>query len=59
MLIPIPSYYSLHWSLIVLCHPGEVAAFQGTVAFTVEVLKVQSNSFFRLILTFFYMQMMH
>ncbi|MBA0808274.1 hypothetical protein Gohar_024026, partial [Gossypium harknessii] len=26
----IPVNFSLHWSLIVICHPGEVAGFKGT-----------------------------
>ncbi|KAJ0078391.1 hypothetical protein Patl1_37127 [Pistacia atlantica] len=35
----IPVNYSLHWSLIVICHPGEVAYFKGKMLIDDEIEK--------------------
>ncbi|XP_043814410.1 probable ubiquitin-like-specific protease 2A isoform X2 [Manihot esculenta] len=39
----IPVNYSLHWSLIVICHPGEVANFRGKMMNLEGLLKYHAS----------------
>ncbi|RDX60846.1 putative ubiquitin-like-specific protease 2A, partial [Mucuna pruriens] len=39
----IPINYSLHWSLIVICHPGEVACFKGKISFLLSYYSIDEE----------------
>ncbi|KAF5942693.1 hypothetical protein HYC85_020335 [Camellia sinensis] len=39
----IPVNFNYHWSLIVICHPGEVAKFQGNFLLDLNIFPCDSN----------------